>query len=96
MPAQHWTLNAAGRWQTGAVVLAKLRDNLVAGSSTIHRSHHRHARLADHHAGDFVTTSASQVVQNLNITGRVKISRQRHLRNCRIKVATRWRLASVQ
>ena len=51
MPAQHWTLNAAGRWQTEGGRSISFRDNLVAMGldyETPNASHHRHARLADH------------------------------------------------
>lgn len=86
MPAQHWTLNAAGRWQTEGGRSISFRDNLVAGSYRPSAATTGTLGSLTTHAGDFVTTSASQVVQNLNITGRVKI---RHdnvtFRNCRIQ-----------
>ena len=69
-----------------AVVPISFRDNLVAGSYRPSAATTRNTGSLTTWTGDFVTTAASQVVQNLDITGRVKI---RHdgvtFRNCRIQ-----------
>lgn len=88
MPAEDWTLSAAGYWQADGATSFSPRDTLVYGNyrpTALTAGVVSVASLSTH-TGNFVTSQADQIVEGLDITGRVKI---RHdnvtFRNCRIQ-----------
>lgn len=86
MPAEKWLLSAAGKWECSGRESFTNRDSLVYGNYRPSELNTGVLNLAtlDTHTGDFVTTGHGQLVENLDITGRIKI---RHngttFKNCR-------------
>lgn len=75
MPASRWVLSSAGKWECNGRPSFTNRDALIYGNyrPSILTAGVLTPTTLDTHTGDFVTTSHDQVVENIDITGRVKV-----------------------